>query len=182
MKSSLVLLGVAALVLAGCGDVRENLGLGRNTPDEFAVVDRPPLSMPPDFGLRPPKPGAPRPQDVDMTQKANNIVFAGSDDKSVTAASPDVSSSEKMLLTQTGADKADPNIRTIVDRETSEKVVGSKHLVEDLLFWRKDEKPAAVVDAPAEAERIKQAQEKNQPLNQGSTPVIEHDKSGWLGL
>jgi hypothetical protein len=88
-----------------------------------------------------------------------------------------------MLLNETGAAKADPNIRSIVDRETADKVVGSKHLVDDLLFWKADEpKPAAVVDAPAEAERIKEAKEKNEPISGNRTPVIERDKSGWLGL
>jgi len=180
MKVSHLFIGAALLILAGCGDVREDLGLGRSSPDEFAVIDRPPLSMPPDFGLRPPSPGAPRPQEVNVTQRANDIVFA--DSKPQDNATAEMSPAERALLAQTGGDKADPNIRAIVDRETAEKVVGSKHLVQDLLFWKSDEKPAAVVDAPAEAARIKAAKDNNQPITQGGTPVIEHDKTGWLGL
>jgi DUF3035 family protein len=179
----LIVLGLAALALSACSEVRESLGLGRSPPDEFAVVDRPPLSMPPDFGLRPPQPGAPRPQEVDMKQRANDVLFAGNgSDKSTTTSGAEVSGSEKALLEQTGATKADPNIRSIVDRETAEKAVGTTHLVDELLWWKSDEKPAATVDAPAEAERIKDAKEKGEPLNKGGTPVIEREKSGWLGL
>jgi hypothetical protein len=200
MKRSVFLIApaLAVLALSACGDVREDLGLGRSAPDEFAVVDRAPLSMPPDFTLRPPQPGEQRPQEVDLTQKANNIVFGGNPNSTNAAgtatptsmpnavANPQAvtasSGAEKELLTATSADKADPNIRTTVDREAAEKVVGTAHLVDDLLWWKKNEKPVATVDAAAEAARIKEAQAKGQPLNQSATPVIEKEKTGWLGL
>jgi hypothetical protein len=50
------------------------------------------------------------------------------------------------------------------------------------LWWRKSETQGTTVDAPAEAERIKQAKEKDEPLNKGATPIIERKKSGWLGM
>jgi len=185
MKSShlRILPALAVLALTACGDIREDLGLGRSSPDEFAVVDRAPLSMPPDFALRPPAPGAPRPQEVDMSQRANNILYgadANTPAPNQNSAAP--SGAEKQLLATTGADKAAPDIRSTVDREAAEVVVGNDHLVEDLLWWRNKEKPAATVDAPAELARIKDAKAKNQPLNSGATPVIERDKTGWLGL
>lgn len=179
MKShSLIILTLIAFTLSGCGSVRESLGLGRNAPDEFAVVDRPPLSMPPDFGLRPPQPGMPRPQEIDMSQRANETLF-GTDTPSDKI---EVSSAEKALMENTGAAKADPNIRQTIEREAAQKVSGTRHLVDDLLWWKKPENPATTVDAPAEAERIKDAKEKGEALNKGATPVIERQKSGWLGL
>ena len=56
-----VAIAAAALAgLAGCsGGTRQALGLVRSSPDEFAVVAKAPLVLPPDFGLRPPIPGAP---------------------------------------------------------------------------------------------------------------------------
>jgi len=175
-------LGLAALALSACSDMRESLGLGRNPPDEFAVVDRPPLSMPPDFGLRPPKPGAPRPQEVDMTQRASQTLFGTEINKTPGAIAGDLSPSEKALLETSGATRADPDIRTTVDREASDKVVSSPHLVDELLWWKSDEKPGATVDAPAEAARIRAAKESGAPINQGATPIIEKQKSSWLGL
>ena len=38
-------------------------------PDEFAVESRAPLTVPPDFDLRPPEPGAPRPQEKTAKQR-----------------------------------------------------------------------------------------------------------------
>ncbi len=172
---------VILLALVGCNSVRDDLGLGRSSPDEFAVVDRAPLSMPPDFTLRPPKPGEARPQEVDMTGHASDIVLGSNAD---TAVSPKAagSGSEQSLLETAGAGKADPGIRTIVDHEASQKVVGTEHLVDDLLWWKKKGPDSALVDPAAEAARIKDAQAKGEPLNKGATPVIERQKTGWLGL
>ncbi len=179
LSRSFFLVSVAALSLAACGELREDLGFGRSPPDEFAVVERPPLSMPADYGLRPPRPGAPRPQAVETDQQASAALFGTK--KPAKAQAP--SGGEKALLEATGASKVDPNIREIVDRESSQKVVASTHLVQRLLDWKGDsENKGTIVDAAAEAERLKKAKEGNQPVTSGATPVIEKQKSGWLGL
>jgi hypothetical protein len=181
-KLSFFLSCLGVLALAACGDIRDDLGLGRSTPDEFAVVDRAPLSVPPDFTLRPPQPGAPRPQEVDAKQRAEEAMY--SNDKSKPAKLPTAGQSniEKAVLNNSGAPGADPDIRSVVDREAAEKVVASPHLVDQLLWWKKDQPPGLTVDAAAEAARIKAAKANNQPLNAGATPVIEQQKTGWLGL
>lgn len=176
---SFLVLGLICVSLTACGGVRESLGLGRSPPDEFAVVDRPPLAMPPDFGLRPPVPGAPRPQEVDVSQHASAALF-GSDLAAPQNAS--MSPAEKALLAQTGADKALPDIRSVINTESSQMVDVSPHLMEQLLWWKNDAKPGMVVDAAAEARRIKEAKDKGEALNKTATPVIERDKPGWLGL
>ncbi len=134
MERTKVLIAVCmAALLAGCSDVTDTLGFGRNPPDEFAVVDRPPLSMPPDFDLRPPRPGAPRPQDTETKQRASVLLF-GNKNPSASEDSSFNYDSEKALLKAAGADNAAPDIRETVDREASQKVVGSRHLVDDLLW------------------------------------------------
>ena len=179
---SLLLVAALPLLLAACDSMRQDLGLGRNPPDEFAVVEHPPLSMPPEYSIKPPRPGAPRPQGVDPTQQASDSLFNGNPGSTQSVAPP--SDGEKALLAATGANKATPDIRATVDRETSQKVVASPHLVEQLTDWASDdgEKPSTTVDAVAEAQRIKAANDNNQPITQGSTPVIEKQTGGWLGL
>jgi len=178
----LTLVGLT-LCLSACGGMADSLGLGRNAPDEFAVVERPPLSLPPDFSLRPPRPGAPRPQETSMSNKASETVFGGNTQQSFLAGSgsaADKSDTEKALLESAGAAKADAGIREVVDRETSERIVGSKHLLDELLWWRD---PASMtVDAQAEAKRIQEAKEKGESINTGATPTIEKGSAGWLGM
>jgi len=63
-----------ALVTSGCTDLKRAIGLERAPPDEFAVESRAPLTMPPDFDLRPPQPGAPRPQEKSSDQQARQAI------------------------------------------------------------------------------------------------------------
>ena len=75
------ILGSAALValvaLSGCGGGKGGVMAGRGAPDEFLVSKRAPLTIPPDFALTPPKPGAPRPQEADSSQQALSAMFGG---------------------------------------------------------------------------------------------------------
>jgi hypothetical protein len=70
----LVLSSVVILSLPGCSSLRQAVGLDQTGPDEFAVESRAPLTIPPEFDLRPPQPGAPRPQEVTATDKARRLI------------------------------------------------------------------------------------------------------------
>ena len=61
-------------MLAGCTDFRQLVGMDRVGPDEFAVESRAPLTIPPEFDLRPPQPGAPRPQEATAADKARKVI------------------------------------------------------------------------------------------------------------
>src|SRR5579883_113063 len=69
-------LAVAAMVMAatvalsGCKSTKRALGLDKTVPDEFAVAAPAPLSVPPDFNLRPPAPGEDRPQQLTPAEEA----------------------------------------------------------------------------------------------------------------
>ena len=63
-----------SVVLPGCTDFRRVLGMDRVGPDEFAVESRAPLTIPPEFDLRPPQLGAPRPQEVTSADKARRVI------------------------------------------------------------------------------------------------------------
>ncbi len=79
-KRQAPLLAVASLslilLLPGCADFRQIVGLDRVGPDEFAVESRAPLTIPPEFNLRPPQPGAPRPQEATAADKAKKVIEA----------------------------------------------------------------------------------------------------------
>jgi len=187
MRHGLILaaaLIAAAPALSACGEARRAFGFDRTTPDEFAVVSRAPLAVPPDFELRPPTPGAPRPQEAAARDSAASVLFEpGRDvavrteaDGSVTPLTP----GQSVLLAQAGADEADPDIRRIVDEETSRVLAADSSFVDELLFWQEPEAPGTVVDAEAEAQRLRTNAALGRPLNEGEVPIIERRRRAPL--
>ena len=103
---------LAAMTLSGCDSLREAAGLTKQSPDEFAVVTKAPLIIPPDFNLHPPTPGAAPLNQQDPTGEAQTAMFANPD-PAVAAASfkGSFSPGERVLLANAGAQRADPTIR-----------------------------------------------------------------------
>jgi hypothetical protein len=62
------------VALSGCTGFKQAVGLEPTMPDEFAVQSNPPLTIPPDYDLRPPAPGAPRPQEESMAKQAEQVI------------------------------------------------------------------------------------------------------------
>src|ERR1700748_1496245 len=71
-----ILAVAGALGLAACSDdeLTRTFGLTRDAPDEFTVTTRAPLSMPPDYSLRPPRPGAARPMEQSERTQAEEAL------------------------------------------------------------------------------------------------------------
>ncbi len=113
MRKSLV--GLSLLSLAGLSACGSSGLFDRDRPDEFAVSRQPPLVIPPDFTLTPPKPGQPRPQTGNAQQQTLQAMFGGSQARSVT---------ENAIVGQAG--DADAGIRSSVgDPETNTVDKGS---------------------------------------------------------
>lgn len=170
---------VAATVgLGGCQKTREAFGLEKSAPDEFAVVTRAPLTMPPDYGLRPPSPGAPRPQEREVKEEARRLLVQSgraADDGSA-AGSP----GQTALLGRAGAANVDPGIRQTVSRESQALAEGDKGLVDRLMFWRPEEAKGAAVDPTLEAKRLRENSALGDAATKGPTPVIQRKKRGLL--
>ena len=49
-------IAVSAVALTACGGLRQSIGLTKVVPDEFLTVASAPLTVPPEYGLRPPAP------------------------------------------------------------------------------------------------------------------------------
>lgn len=96
---------ILVLALSGCGSVRETFGMDQTGPDEFDVTTAPPLSIPPDFTLRPPEPGAPRPQVANPQNTARELLTgAGSETGDVTVPSAAPTTAVETDTTASGAE------------------------------------------------------------------------------
>ena len=113
------LLGLAApLLLAGCQSLRDAAGLTKASPDEFAVVTKAPLIIPPDFNLHPPSPGAAPLNQQDPTSAAQTTLFSSADPLTVAAGMRgNYTPAEKMLMANAGVQNADPTIRADLQSE-----------------------------------------------------------------
>jgi hypothetical protein len=154
--------GLVGLSLCGCSSTAKALGMTKVVPDEFRVVSKAPLVVPPDYALRPPNPGEPRPQELQPESAARNALLG--------QAQPEPrSDGEKLLALKAGADKADPLIRYVVDDEFGSLAHKEPSFADRVMFWRKTDakKSGAVtasqagaetpapVDAATEASRLK---------------------------
>ncbi|MDE0050893.1 MAG: DUF3035 domain-containing protein [Rhodospirillales bacterium] len=169
-----------AAVLSACeGGIGDALGLGKNAPDEFAVVRSAPLTLPPDFSLRPPRPGEARPDVVPLRDQARDALLgeAGAADGPAMGAA---SQGEAAFIEQAGAGDVDPNIRHVVDREYSGYASEDESFVDSLIFWQDDDPPGEVIDAAAEAERLRENIEAGRPITEGGTPIIRRRDKALL--
>jgi hypothetical protein len=169
------------LTLTGCDSLRRLSGLSRTPPDEFTVLSRAPLDLPPDYTLRPPQGGALRPQETAPTDQARRTVFRANErDTSLLAGRANRSTGELALLKQAGAGTAEPNIRQLVNQENTKLLAADRSFVDKLIFWQKPAEPGVVVDAEKEAHRLRENAALGKPANEGETAIIERKQKGFL--
>ncbi len=152
---SLTLIGLGlglAANLSACSSVRNALGIDKTPPNEFAVVTKAPLVIPPDFALRPPRPGAQDSQQLTPSQTAEQTVFGRV--ASQEAPSANQSQGELALLDAAGAQGADGSIRGMLAADNKE-ANKDPSLTDRLMFWKGDGTKDESVNGVAEQSRIK---------------------------
>ncbi|MEE8563010.1 MAG: DUF3035 domain-containing protein [Alphaproteobacteria bacterium] len=171
-----------AMALGGCTELRQAIGAEKSSPDEFQIRVRKPLSMPREYGLRAPRPGAARPQDSRGRDRARQIVLDS--DKSRRGARrvrpqiKGVSREEAALIARLGGGSVDSGIRLKVDRESAQIVEDNKSFVDAIMFWKDPVKPGKVVDPKSEARRIQENAALGRRGDAGNVPTIERKKKG----
>jgi hypothetical protein len=130
----LATVAIAGLTLQACTGFRQSVGLTKVTPDEFLTVSRAPLSVPPEYGLRPPVPGQPRPQDVTPELVARQIIAA--ERQSVTR-----SAGEQALASRVGAGtgQIDSTIRYVIDDQFGDIAHKEENWANRVMFWRRED-------------------------------------------
>ena len=156
---SIFFLGLAT-VITGCEGTQivDDLIYGTKSkpPDEFQVVNQPPLSMPPDYGLRPPKPGAERPGTTKPNERARQAVFGIENPNLYREDGTNVTSrtiGERALLGRSSSVQANPDIRRILNAEGTIVAEEDRSLTEQLLFMNEQKTPSDEILDPVEEYR-----------------------------
>lgn len=184
-----VVLLALPLAVAGCDTAREALGLNKKAPDEFAVVTKAPLVLPPEFSLRPPEPGAPRPQETTARERAQAALGGrggeapgqlGPLSRTGPQAQAQRSPGEAVLLQQAKANTADPDIRRKVNDEFTQLAERDRRLVDRLVFWQKPQDTNTVVDPAREAQRLRENAAIGRSATAGEVPTVKRRERGIL--
>ena len=185
------ILALSVLVLSACSNVRETLGLSRRSPDEFTVVTKAPLVIPPDFTLRPPRPGEKAVGEVSARERARQAMIASARSSGTgtgtkardillgTAGdnSPGASKGELRLLAEAHASDPNPKIREIL-RQENQELAENRSFLEKLMFWRKPKDNSVMVDAEAEKRRLQTNAALGKKPNEGDVPMIKRKDTG----
>ncbi|WP_428407047.1 DUF3035 domain-containing protein [Hyphococcus sp.] len=118
-----------ALMTAGCG-ISKAVG-GKSAPDEFAIATKAPLVVPPDYALRPPRPGESRPQELSPSERAQQVLLGD-------ASSAPPSPGEQMLLRKANAFGVDSSIRQLLAAENGGRGEKDRSLANQIMFWKFD--------------------------------------------
>jgi hypothetical protein len=184
MFRTVLSLALLALFLAGCSETRRALGIEKTPPDEFNIVSRAPLALPPDYALRPPQPGAARPQDLAPRQQARQTIFRAGETQQQQAslATPrgNRSDAELAFLGKARAGEADPNIRAMVNEESTRLIEAERSFVDRLVFWRDPQPAGTVIDPQREQARLRENVASGRPPSEGEVPTIQRKRRALL--
>lgn len=157
----IVLLGFAAIAATGATACSSMTG-----PDEFRVVRKAPLTVPPEYNLRPPTPGSSRPQELSTESQARVAVF-GLD------VGQGASEGEKAFIKAAGGDAVDRQVRSAVDYDNAQIVRKNRSFADTILNFGQAGPSDPVLDPAAEAERLRVEQEALKDVTGGGKVIIQ---------
>jgi hypothetical protein len=183
LVKSIFLMAFLPLVVGCSSGAKDTLGLRRTAPDEFKVISNPPLSLPPEFSLRPPSEGVDKAAVAAANEKeVKGILEKKSPAKAIAKAeTPKQTKGEGAFLSSAGTGDADSQIKEILNKETSENKKEEKGFFSKLASFKDDkDAKAEVVNASGEKDRIAKNKEEGKPVTEGETPTATPAKKGLL--
>ncbi|MBU6406806.1 MAG: DUF3035 domain-containing protein [Alphaproteobacteria bacterium] len=162
---SLVAMIAATAAASGCSTINQAVGNERIAPDEFRVVTNAPLTLPPDYALRPPQPGEARPMQGGAAEEARQALF-GQD------LGTRASAGEQRLVANAGAETAPADIRQTVDFEGATIVHRTDQAVNRVVEYRGEGSAASTTEEQESVRRV----------TGGGTVVLPPEASGRVKL
>ena len=138
MKKILIIIIIFNIFLSSCNSVRESAGVNRKVIDEYAVIENPPLVIPPNFNLLPPEQIKSKEIENTDSELAKEILF-GLDDS-------EFNSNNNLLIDEildiSGANNTDNNIRETINEEFA----GQKSSIKDETQFNSNEELNKAID------------------------------------
>ena len=140
MKKIILIIIISNLFFVSCNTVRDSAGVNRKVIDEYAVVENPPLVIPPNFNLLPPEQMASK--DIEDTEKelAKEILFGLEENNNQTNSNNSLISE---IIKETEANMVDEDIRSTINQEFA----GEKSSLGDETSFKNEEELEAAIEA-----------------------------------
>ncbi len=135
-------------------------------PNEFLVLDKPPLTVPPQYNLRPPTLGQARPQELTPDAQARVAVFGVDFGQAA-------SDGERQFIRAAGGGTTERTVRSLVDFDDAEILRKNRSFADMILNWGGAPPREPILDPAAEAERLRAETESLKTVTGGGTVVIQ---------
>ena len=176
---SMATLALFMIGVGGCGGPGNTIGFGKSPPDEFAVLRKPPLILPPDYSLRPPEPGALGLREKPISEQAQNEVFGEENVVKIESNSE----GEYALLRKADALNANPDIKKLINEEFTIYAQETENFFETLLFWQATKPKGEVINSTLESQRLRENAALGLPPNTGNVPIVKRrEKAIFEGI
>ncbi len=174
-RISVAALGLLTL-LSACGGsgVRETLGLNTEAPDEYAVLSRPALTVPPDFHLNAPSDNG-MGDSSNVTDEAEKTLL-----KKRVSSTTGISKGESALLKKADAQSAKSDIRQVLYKEKRQERKDNADSTLDSLNPFDNSEKDPLVDPTEETRRVQQKKQANQPVTGDGSPTFKRSPSAPL--
>ncbi|WP_026941585.1 DUF3035 domain-containing protein [Hellea balneolensis] len=169
LKTLMLAAACGAMGLSACTTTSKALGITKNAPNEFNILTKAPLVVPPEYNLRPPQVGTSS-ADNNYSQKSAREALLGDIDE----AEP--TRGEVVLMSKAGVGRANQEIRLEIDGVNSVERK-SKSFSDQVLFW-KDGKVVTPNGAPMDPEIEARRMESMQAATGGGEVEITKRPSG----
>lgn len=175
MSKPLALVAVlaAATAASGCASFSRAIGASKTTPDEFRVMTHAPLTLPPDYNLRPPRPGEARPQENDPAADAQAALFGEN-------VGAEASQGERAFVSAAGATASSDSIRDEIDFEAQGVVRRSEGFANRILNFGGSGSASRPLNAEEEARRLEDEESIRRAT--GGAPVVIQRERGRVRL
>ena len=131
--------------------------------------------MPPDFSLRPPRPGAPRPMEQSERTQAEEALVP-----QTALGTPQAGDSPGQEALVQAAGPAPPQPDPPAGRRGRPAAAGQNELRQQAAVLADAAAAGIVVDPQKEAQRLRENAALGESPDTGDTPIIQPRKKGWL--
>jgi len=146
---SILIVSALGVAISGCSSTSKVLGLTKQSPNEFNILTKAPLVVPPEYNLRPPQAGASSVENNYTQEAARKALIGNVDDAEPTRG-------EVVLMTKAGVGRANQEIRLEIDGQNSVERKTSS-FTDRVLFWNNGSytpRAGAPLNPETEAQRL----------------------------